>query len=317
MKTKFLLWGMVALLATGGAWFGRAAWRAHRQLVTLDVRERPLAEVLREIEWQTWRAIRAEKSLADVRVSLRVTDRPLPDVLNRLAAQVGAHWSELFAVYHSSSALKGLDAALRGDGRFEPAGWTKVAPAPPDTNADAPSLPGPPPGRGHFMMIRPANDGETTIVQDGNGHTEIWSPEELLLESTLTAQLGDEQFRPGATAGAAARIARKVDGRWMTYFAFAKSSIGMGFAGVQSPRLGLTQGKPGSNGPKDRLMTSPAGPAGPNFVTPPPFNPNDRFANLTPEGRVQQARERQQAGGEFKFQGGGQNLPPPPVQSQP
>jgi hypothetical protein len=53
MKTKYLLLVMGGLLAAGGLWFGRAAWRAHRQLVTLDVRNVPLADVLRKLEGPT------------------------------------------------------------------------------------------------------------------------------------------------------------------------------------------------------------------------------------------------------------------------
>ncbi|MGA2243742.1 MAG: hypothetical protein ABSH48_01985 [Verrucomicrobiota bacterium] len=315
MKTKFLL-ALVALLTVGGVCFGWAAWRAHRQLVTLDVRERPLAEVLRKIEWQTWQKIRAEESLLDVRVSLRVTQKPLPYVLDRLAAQAGAHWSILFAVYRSSAALKGLDATLRRDGRLEPAGWTKIAPPPPEANTNAPTPAGLPPGRGQFLMFRRTGGGATAIVQDGHGHVEIWSPEELVLESALTARLGDDR-NPDATASAAAGMARRMGGRWSTYFAFAKSNIGMRVGGPPPVRDGLTQIKAGTNGPDDRLAQFPPGQPGPTLASPPAFNPNDRFANFTPEGRVQFARERQQAGLESKTPEPGQDLPPPPFHSQP
>src|SRR4051794_21336006 len=111
MKTKHLLLTIAIVLGIGGTWFGRAAWRAHRQIVTLDVRKAPLAEVLRKIERQTWRKIRAEQAL-DARITLQVVNKPLSYVLDRLAEQAGAHWSTLYAVYTSADALHALDSTL-------------------------------------------------------------------------------------------------------------------------------------------------------------------------------------------------------------
>src|SRR6266496_2913754 len=127
MKTKHLLLGIGALLAVGIFWGGRAAWQIRHQLVTLDVRNMPLTEVLRKVERQTWKRIRAEKNL-DARITLHVKNKPLSYVLDRLAEQAGARWSMLYAVYNSPTAVKALDASLRGDSGIESAGWTKVAP---------------------------------------------------------------------------------------------------------------------------------------------------------------------------------------------
>ena len=94
MKAKHLFLAIaVLLLAAGGLWFARAAWRAHRQLVTLDIPNATLGVVLRKIEWQVWEKIRTEESLAGVHVKLQVKDRPLPEVLDRLAEQAGARWN--------------------------------------------------------------------------------------------------------------------------------------------------------------------------------------------------------------------------------
>ncbi len=135
MKAKYLMLGIGAVVALGGLWVGRMAWRAHRQLVTLDVREMPLREVVRKVERQTWKKIRVENAL-DVRITLRVTDRPLAYVLDRLAEQAGARWSTLYAIYDSGTALKALDSALRGDAKLEPAGWTMIAPKFPEPERD-------------------------------------------------------------------------------------------------------------------------------------------------------------------------------------
>lgn len=270
MKTKYLLLGIGALVAVGGLWFGRAAWRAHRQLVTWDVRELPLPDVLRKIERQTWTKIRAEKALDEARITLRVTDRALPYVLDRLAEQAGARWSTLYAVYDSTRALQALESALSVDGKLERAGWTRIAPNLPAANPpgseenSAPPAPSPDPAGGHRQMMF-LRQGNAVVLQSADGRVEAWSPEELVMESALKPRLGSEHSR-AATAEATAKTARKGNGKWTTYLAFKKSSLGVGF------RVPPGHPEPG------QAMLGP--------------NPNERFGRLTPEQRVQRARER-------------------------
>jgi hypothetical protein len=314
MKTKYFLLGLGALLIAGGIWTVRVAWRVHRQLVTLDVRNAPLAQVLRKIEWQTWKKIRAENSL-DARITLHVTDKPLQYVLDRLAEQAGARWSTVYAVYQSAPALKALETALQSDGKLEPVGWTKIAPkmpgfgepdagdpgpffrsgvnpggagpasdpgsqsfdalpgkrmtpagGPPPLMGNSPNEEPPPmmPRGGRMMFRRNLDSGGVMISQDANGQTEMWSPEELVMESVLGARLGTEA-NPEPSSKAAAETARKVNGKWTSYVALRKSIMGVGF-------VGHTPGRPGSDPLK--------------------HEPNDRFARLTPEQRVQRERER-------------------------
>src|SRR5438874_5806736 len=127
MKTKYVWLMAAAIIAAGGAWGGRLAWRAHRQIVSLHVRNMPLAEVLRKIESQTWKRIDAENGF-DARISLNLRDKPLSYVLDRVAEQAGAQWSTIYAVYDSKRSVVSLESALKGDGKLEPAGWTKIAP---------------------------------------------------------------------------------------------------------------------------------------------------------------------------------------------
>src|SRR5213075_702086 len=108
MKAKHLFLVIAALLAAAGLWFARAAWRAHHQLVTLEIPNATLAVVLRKIESQVWKKIRTEESLAGVHVTLHAKDLPLPEVLDRLAKQAGADWNTLYAVYRGAPALKAL-----------------------------------------------------------------------------------------------------------------------------------------------------------------------------------------------------------------
>jgi hypothetical protein len=106
-----------------------------------------------------------------------------------------------------------------------------------------------------------------------DGQMEMWSPEELVVETPLSTRLNGNSEEPAATPQAAAQTARKVNGRWTTFVAFQKSAMGIGF------RLPPA----GPNGPGD--------PGRPGF-DPMKHNPNDRFARLTPEQRVQRARQR-------------------------
>lgn len=282
MKNKYLIIGAVLLMATG--WAARVAWRVHRQVVTLDVRNLPLREVLRKIEWQTWKTIRAEQAL-DVRITLHVTDKPLNQVLDRIAEQAGARWSTLYAVFGSNQGRKALEDALAGTGKIEAAGWTRLAPTVPEDFAEAgeegfrsvspqtPDPAGPPrehgpqmgaapgPMMGGTMLFRRGPAGGVMLASNGNGQTELWSPTELVMESALCPRLAPHE-NPAPTAQAAAETARKLNVKWTTYLTFKKSVMGIGFVGPGRPGDPLRHG------------------------------PNDRYANLTPEQRVQRAREQ-------------------------
>ena len=300
------------LLAGICLWGGRTAWRVHRQLVSLDVRNMPLAAVLHKIERQTWKKIRAENEL-NARITLHVVNMPLNDVLDRIAVQAGARWSTLYAVYGSRASLSALDTALRNDGKLEPAGWTKVAPNPEDfapgkgqnpgehlrlnpraeNEAGADILAGSPPdiaatplpdGLGPMaspdaqgpaerqerkVMIRRSDGGggQVTFFGGPNGGVmQMWSPEELVLESALTNRLNNaDPLMPNSKD--AAELSRKVSGRWTSFLAFRKSNFGVGFGGPPP-----TPGRHGlEGGPPDE---------------------NVRFTTLTPAQRVQRARER-------------------------
>jgi hypothetical protein len=279
MKKKNLLLVACIALAVLGTWTGRSAWRAYRQIVSLDVHNAPLREVLSKIERQTWKKMHSEKAL-DARITLHVQDKPLAYVLDRICEQAGARWSTLFAVYGSASALRQLTATLQESGKLEPAGWSQVAPkAPADElagpDSDAPHIlqapgsdgPGPMGYRPGTMMLRRTPNGQVFIQGGGKDGTEFWSPEELVMESSLKDRRAGDAPETASVA-AAAETARKVHGKWTTCFALRKSIMGIGF---RSPRS--------AGGGADPLRRGP----------------NDRFARLTPDQRVQQARQRSQS----------------------
>jgi len=299
MKTKYLLLGVGAVLAAAACWSGRVAWQISHQLVSLDVRNMPLNEVLRKVERQTWKKIRAEQNL-DTRITLHVKNKPLSYVLDRLAEQAGARWSTLYAVYSSPTAVKALDTSLRGDSKLESAGWTKVAPKPPPMDNLPPAAAqivgqnGIPGGLGaaggqrRMMVVRAGANGPVTFSSGGDGQMEMWSPEELVMETPLSTRFSEHDIAPSAKS--AAETAKKVNGKWTTYLAFRKSPMGIGF---RLPPPGELRGPNGPNGPRGPF--GPGGPEKPAF-DPMKHNPNDRFARLTPEQRVQRARERAQGG---------------------
>ena len=98
MRTKKMWWGMALIAVAALSWTGGGAWRARQGLVTLHVRNMPLAAVVRSIGGQTWKNIRAEKKL-DALITLDVDDIPLAQALDLVAEQAGARWGRRYAIY--------------------------------------------------------------------------------------------------------------------------------------------------------------------------------------------------------------------------
>jgi len=129
MKTKLILVGaVVVLVGVVGTWLVRAVWAKQHGLVTLGVRNAPLSEVIRTLERQTGQKIAVDRKL-DGFVTLDMSRKPLPAVLDRVAEQCGASWRTVHAVYESASALPELESALYGDKTLNEVGWKMIAPA--------------------------------------------------------------------------------------------------------------------------------------------------------------------------------------------
>src|SRR5262249_20754230 len=136
-----------------------------------------------------------------------------------------------------------------------------LAPQPPPPEMVAPDgLPG---GHRGMFLMRHGPDGPS-VFHGPEGQVEIWCPEELLMDSSLSPKLNGEQPEV-ATAKQAAEVAQKVKARWTTYLTFRKSLMGI-------QPLAKPNGRPDLDLPR--------------------HNPNDRFVNLTPDQRVRMARER-------------------------
>jgi hypothetical protein len=115
------LWLGVALAIT--AYAGRLAWRAHRDLVTLDVRALPVREVAAKLRWQTWEPVLVGPEVEGT-ITLRVKDQPLEVVLNILNEQINGRWTAVYPLYSSRKSLAAARSmATAGAGVVVP-GWT-------------------------------------------------------------------------------------------------------------------------------------------------------------------------------------------------
>jgi hypothetical protein len=241
MKTRHI--GLVlAAVAVAGIWFGRLAWRAHHNLVTLRVRNMPLAEVVSSLERQTWEKIRFDKSLG-ARITLNVQDAPLASVLDLVADKAGARWQKTFAVGASAGSMAKLEAVLEGAAKLDTAGWTNLAPRFSELTSDLPPGAGPEqiqgkPGLILHRQLLPAGvspggrpvepgGGAKTVAFLPDGTVDQWSSERLVLESSLLPLLGPE-LPSEATAETAAHVASSVHGRSRLYYALEKSPFEMG-----------------------------------------------------------------------------------------
>src|ERR1051326_9148012 len=119
---KPLILAMVILLFSSGAWFSYAAWRAHKNLVTLNVRNMEVRKVCRKIEWQTWETIHVHTNVTGL-VTLNVRDMPLPQVLEIITEQTESHWNAIYPLYTTKQSLRTLEQLALGD-RTATNGWS-------------------------------------------------------------------------------------------------------------------------------------------------------------------------------------------------
>lgn len=268
MKTR-RLWLVLAAVAVAGFWFGRLAWRAHHNLVTLSARNMPLAQVVRSLERQTWEKIKYDRSL-NAKITLNVQDAALDSVLDLVADRAGARWQKTYAIGPNRGAISKLESVLEAGGKLDSTGWTNVAPPSPDLPREvvigggaaqmaAPpegggAGPGPmPPGGGRMMrrLFRPGGPpggedvggGGVIVAPSGgqafmimpDGTTDIWNSERIVLETDLLPQLGSNAPSE-ASPESAQQIANAVHGRSQLYYNMAPAPFGMGGHG---PSFGI------------------------------------------------------------------------------
>ncbi len=120
------------ILAAGGLavvmallYVGWVAYRAHSNLVTLNVRNMDVRQVVKKIEWQTWENIFVHKDVQG-QVTLAVHQAPIEKVLQIIADQTSSRSSVIYPLYSSGKSYVTLKKALRGEINPAENGWTNL-----------------------------------------------------------------------------------------------------------------------------------------------------------------------------------------------
>ena len=122
MTRRVYVWGSVLLVAIL-IWAGNRAWQAHLNLVTLDVQDADVRDVVRKIEWQTWETIVVNKEVKG-KVTLNVRKVPLEEVMGIIGEQTSSRFSTLYPIFSKGNSVVKLRKLIRGDLASESAGWT-------------------------------------------------------------------------------------------------------------------------------------------------------------------------------------------------
>ena len=116
------IWGGV-LIAIALAWLGHRIYLARQNLVTLDVRDAEVRDVIKKCEWQTWETIVVHKDVKG-KVTLSVRKVPLEEVLGIIGEQTSSRATAVYPIYSKSASFVQLRKIARGDIARESAGWT-------------------------------------------------------------------------------------------------------------------------------------------------------------------------------------------------
>jgi len=125
MKLRDIVIGLGALVVAGLGYGGWLAWNAHLNLVSLNVRNMPVRDVVSKIEWQTWETVVVDNAVQG-NVTLRVRRRQLGEVLGMIAGQTAAQPAMIYPLYSSGASLVNLRKALRGEVDPMTHGWTNI-----------------------------------------------------------------------------------------------------------------------------------------------------------------------------------------------
>ena len=126
MRSGIKLWWIAVAVAVLGIAYGTwAAIQAHRDLVTLNVRNMDVRKVISKIEWQTRETILVDKNVQG-KITLNVTRAPLEHVLHIIGDQTSSRWSVMYPLYSTDKSLHALERVLRGESDPALVGWTNL-----------------------------------------------------------------------------------------------------------------------------------------------------------------------------------------------
>jgi len=210
---------LLYLLVGGMVYYAWLAHRASRNLVTLNVRNAPLRDVVRSLERQTWELILTHKDV-DGKVTLNVKDARLEDVLQIIGEQISCRWTAYFPLYTQGRSLDRFKKCVRGDLAAAENGWTNL------TSRSGFGF-----GRGGMFgdNLRAENDVVTVNFQD----------KELPVATTALARYAQAQVVPedgtsgnvsvkvqqGTMQDAVKQVAAQTHRKWTHYYAL----LGGGF----------------------------------------------------------------------------------------
>src|SRR5260370_32852719 len=113
---------LVASVTAALLWAGYRAYRAHANLVTLNVRNMEVRRVVSKLEWQTWKHIVVNKDVGG-QVTLNVHNVPLDEVLNIVGLQTDSRWTRLYPIYSTRKSLSTFNQVLEGNLPPAGTGW--------------------------------------------------------------------------------------------------------------------------------------------------------------------------------------------------
>ena len=122
VKRRIYIWSSL-LGAVLLAWLAHRAWLAHQNLVTLDVRDADVRDVLRKCEWQTWETIVVHKNVKG-KVTYTCDKVPLEEVLLVISDQTSTRITAVYPIFSQSKSFVNLRKLARGDIYRDTAGWT-------------------------------------------------------------------------------------------------------------------------------------------------------------------------------------------------
>src|SRR5262245_24997142 len=123
---RFVAWFSLAIICLWGAY---RIYLAKADLVTLNVRNMDVRQVIPKLEWQTWERIIPNKDVAG-NVTLNVRHLPLPEVLNIIGLQTASRWTALYPIFAREASTAKLEKVVKGEIPPVGSGWSNLEKAP-------------------------------------------------------------------------------------------------------------------------------------------------------------------------------------------
>lgn len=116
---RFLTLALLGSVATYGLF---VAVRARSNLVSLNVRDADVREVVRQLKWQTWEDICLTPGTQG-RVTLNLRRLPLEEVLRMIGQQTLSRSTVVYPLHSSRASLRHLKQVVRGESAASLSGW--------------------------------------------------------------------------------------------------------------------------------------------------------------------------------------------------